>query len=59
MKWTKLLAVAGEVVYYSTIDNDQWAISSYNFKIGDNKIKLRELQNKQLELEKERNQVTN
>ena len=39
----------------STIDNDQHAISSYNFKIAENRIKLKELQDKQLELEKERN----
>ena len=38
----------------STIDQERQNISHYNFEIGKNRVKLRELQNKQLELEKER-----
>jgi hypothetical protein len=39
----------------SRIDQESWNISSYKFKIAENRIKLRELQDRQLELEKERN----
>lgn len=38
----------------STIDQENQNISYYKFEIGKNRAKLRELQEKQLELEKER-----